>query len=84
MTEEQKNKIMEAWNAAQRRNRSAQRKLHILEKTGIETYATEIQVKNIYCAGSELIGMQAILSALGIEVETNTLGYALSVKEAQP
>lgn len=82
MTEEQKKKIIEVWNSAQSRNRTAQKRLHTLEKVGDDTYAIEIQTQNILCTGSELIGMQAILSALGIKVETDTLGYALSVKEA--
>lgn len=81
MTEEQKKKIIEAWNSAQSRNRTAQKRLHTLEKVGIDTYAMEIQMKNILCAGSELIGMQAILSALGIEIEKDNHGYALSIKE---
>lgn len=84
MTEEQKKKIIEAWNSAQSRNRTAQKRLHTLEKSGVDTYAMEIQAQNILCTGSELIGMQAILSALEIELEKDHRGYALSVKDVQP
>lgn len=81
MTDEQKQKIIEAWNSAQSRNRTAQKRLHTLEKAGVDTGAIEIQEQNIYCAGSELIGMQAVLSVIGVELITNTIGYAIGVKE---
>lgn len=81
MTEGQKHDILSAWNSAQARNREAQRKLHILEKAGYAGEAERIQTNAVLCAGSELIGMQAVLSVLGVEVKTDTLGYAISVKE---
>ena len=81
MTDEQKHDILSAWNSAQSRNREAQRKLHILEKDGYTGEAERIQTNAVLCAGSEILGMQAVLSALGIEVKTDTLGYAISVKE---
>lgn len=81
MTDEQKHEILSAWNSAQARNREAQRKLHILEKAGYTGEAERIQTNAVLCAGSEILGMQAILSALGVEVKTDTLGYAISIRE---
>lgn len=81
MTDEQKRKIIEVWNSAQSRNRTSQKRLRTLEQVGTDTGAMEIQTQNIFCAGSELIGMQTVLSALGVEVKTDALGYAISIRE---